>query len=339
MSKIITGIKPTGRLHLGNYFGVIAPILELQQKLSKDDELYVFLADLHAFTQKDIQKDPAQYHKFSYHMALDLLSLGVDPTKIILYRHSDFPQTTEMMWFFNCMLTLPYLQRSHAYKDLIQKGEEVNIGTLTYPTLMAADILIADIDFVLVGKDQEQHLEIAREIARKFNSQYGDTFIEPQPHPDNIVVSVQGTDGQKMSKSYNNTIPIFADEAEIEKKVMQIKTDSVSKGQPLNPDTCNVFALYQLFNKKDVGALREKYLSGAIGYQEAKQILLEQILKHFSEARAKRETLLLDTELLETAFGQNRDKLNKEFDEMLVGMKTKMGLIFNEIRGDSGVLQ
>ena len=224
MSKpvLLTGVKPTGELHIGNYFGALRQLVELQEKY----QCYIFIPDYHALTTSHSQRHPEEVRESIKHLALGYLAIGLDPAKIVLFQQSKVHEHTELAWLFNCITTMPYLMRAHAYKDAEAKNKEISVGVFNYPMLMAADILLYDPAVVPVGKDQQQHVEIARDTAQKFNALYGDIFTIPEALITEEVATVPGTDGRKMSKSYGNTIPLFASRDELAKAVMSIVTDS-----------------------------------------------------------------------------------------------------------------
>jgi tryptophanyl-tRNA synthetase len=284
MTKILTGIQASGELHIGNYFGAIKPMLDYQK--DEKNEMFFFIADQHALTSL---KDPAKFREYSKNAILDWLALGLDPAKSLFYRQSDVPTHTELFWYLLCLTSMGSLERAHSFKDKKAKGLEANAGLFTYPILMAADILLYSADKVPVGKDQKQHVEMSRDIAQKFNHTFGETFVLPEPDIQENVQTIPGLDGQKMSKSYGNTIPIFAEEKVLKKKIMSIKTESKNLGDKLDPDTCNVFAFHKLFENPDLESLREKYLNGKIGYGDSKKQLFELIWSYFAEARVRRE--------------------------------------------------
>lgn len=286
MSKlVISGAQPSGILHIGNYFGALKQFVEL----SNENESRFFLADLHAITS-------VQNREVLSRNILDqvraYLAIGLDPEKVIIFKQSDIPEVTELAWIFNCLTTMPQLMRAHSFKDAEAKNKEVSVGLFDYPVLMAADILIHNADLVPVGKDQKQHLEITREIARKFNNTYGETFKEPQEYIIESVETVPGTDGQKMSKSYGNTIPLFATHEEIKKAVMGIPSDSAAIEDPKNPDENNIYKIHKLFlNADEDQAVRAKYLNGGMGYKEAKDMCIESIEKFIAPIRERYESV------------------------------------------------
>ena len=294
MKTLVSGIKPTGRLHIGNYFGAMKQFIDLQH----DYESYVFIADLHALTSV---QSAEQLREYIIDIAIDYMAVGLDPKKVVLYKQSDIAAHTELAWIFNCLTTMPYLMRAHAFKDAEAKNKEINVGVFEYPMLMAADILLYSPQVVPVGNDQKQHIEIARDTAEKFNRVFGETFVLPEALIMKDVGVVPGTDGQKMSKSYNNTIPLFATKDEIAKAVMSIPTDSKGIEEPKNPDECKVFALHKLFaTESQLAELRRRYTGGLIGYRESKEILVDQIEAFMKPLREKREKI-----------AQNRKKVIK----------------------------
>ncbi len=282
---LLSGIQPSGKLHIGNYFGAIKQFVSLQD----DYDCRIFIADFHAMTTV---QDKKKLSDNILDIALDYLACGLDPAKVVLFKQSDLPEVTELTWYFNCLTTMPYLERATSYKDANQKAKEITVGLFDYPILMASDILIQDADVVPVGADQKQHVEYARDTAQKFNNTYGEVFKMPNPLILESVAIVPGVDGRKMSKSYGNTIPLFGTDEEVKKAVMSIVTDSKSPDEPKDPDTCNIYALQKLFmNPTDLQALRDRYTKGGLGYKEAKEMLLANILAFITPIRAKREEL------------------------------------------------
>lgn len=285
---LVSGVKPTGRPHVGNFFGAMKQFVDLQDK----HQSFVFIANYHALTTVH---DKEVLSRNSFDIALDYLAIGLDPEKTTLFLQSDVPEVAELAWIFNCITTVPYLSRAHAYKDAIAKGEEVSVGTFGYPILMAADILIQDASVVPVGADQKQHVEIARDTAEKFNRVFGETFIVPEPLILDEVKTVPGIDGRKMSKSYSNTIPLFAEPEEIKKAVMSIVTDSKTPEEPKDPNTCNIFALHKLFSATDnLTTLEKRYREGGIGYKESKEMLAANIETFVAPMRKRRVDLAKD---------------------------------------------
>ena len=283
MSRILTGIQSTGRPHLGNLLGAIIPAIELS-KNPANDSLY-FIADLHSLTQV---RDPAVLRHNTYSVAAAWLACGFDIEKNLLYRQSDVPQVTELTWYLSCFTPYPMLANAHSFKDKADRLADVNAGLFTYPVLMAADILLYDAEVVPVGKDQIQHLEIARDIAHAFNACYGDTLVPPQARVDAQLMTIPGTDGAKMSKSYGNIIDVFATEKELLKAVKSIISDSTPLEEPKNPDADTTFKLYSLLaTPEETAALRRNYEAGGYGYGHAKKELYELILRRFAPERER----------------------------------------------------
>lgn len=282
MARILTGIQSSGRPHLGNILGAIKPGIGLSND-PKNEALF-FIADLHSLTTV---KDAAQRKENTLATAAAWLAFGFDTDKNILYRQSQIPEVCELTWFLNCYTPFPMLANAHSFKDKSDRLADVNAGLFTYPVLMAADILMYDANFVPVGKDQQQHLEITRDIAMAFNNLYGDVFVIPEAIIDTRVMTIPGTDGNKMSKSYNNTIDIFLPEKELRKRIMSIVTDSTPLEEPKNPETCNVFALYRLLASDDQAEeMQQNYLNGNYGYGHAKQALFELIIDQLANERS-----------------------------------------------------
>jgi tryptophanyl-tRNA synthetase len=282
MARILTGIQSSGKPHLGNLLGAILPAIQLSRQPANDS--LFFIADLHSV----ISIKDAQLRKENTRaVAAAWLACGFDTDKNIFYRQSRVSEVTELAWHLNCFTPFPMLQNAHSFKDKADRLSDVNAGLFVYPVLMAADILLYDAEIVPVGKDQLQHLEMARDIASAFNAKYGDILVVPEARVDQQLMTIPGTDGQKMSKSYGNTIDIFADEKDLKKQVMSIVTDSTPLEEPKNPDTCNVFKLYSLLAQPEaIEGLKQKYLGGNYGYGHAKKELLELILIYFSKERA-----------------------------------------------------
>ena len=284
--KILSGIQPTGRFHLGNYFGAIRQYIELQN----NEQAFYFIADLHALTTvrnaDDLRTNVAD-------AALDLLALGLDPKQAALFRQSDVPEVNELTWILMTLTQMSLLEKCHAYKDKKAKGIAADAGLFTYPVLMAADILLYNSDIVPVGDDQVQHIEVTRDLAQRFNSTYNCEALHlPEARVLDSSARVPGTDGEKMSKSYKNTIEIFPPEKKLRKKFMSIKTDSKQLEDPKDPESCDVFALYKLFaDEPQQSELAARYRAGGMGYGDAKQTLFEAALDYFSDARARRAEL------------------------------------------------
>mgnify|MGYP001447032483 CR=1 FL=1 len=281
--RILSGIQPSGRLHLGNYFGMMKRMIEYQDK----EDLFCFLVNYHALTTIS---NGNKLRKETLSAAMDFLALGIDPEKSYFWVQSDIPEVTELTWILSNVTPLGLLERCHSYKDKVARGISPSHGLFAYPVLMAADILIFQSNIVPVGKDQKQHVEVARDIAIKFNNTYGDTFVIPEEEIQQDLATVPGLDGQKMAKSYDNTIEIFADEKTMKQKVMSIVTDSTPVNQPKNPETCNLFAIYKLFaNEDQVKELDDKYRNKPLKYSEIKKELFGMIWEYFAEARQERK--------------------------------------------------
>ena len=294
MTRVLSGIQPTGRFHCGNYFGAIRQYIALQTH----EQAFYFIADLHALTTV---RDPQQLRDFTHDAALDLLALGLDPAQATLFRQSDVPEVSELTWLLMTVTQMHLLEKCHAYKDKKAKGLAADAGLFTYPVLMAADIIIYDSDLVPVGADQVQHIEVARDVAQRFNNIYQrEVFVLPQPYVLDASAKVPGVDGEKMSKSYGNTIEIFEAPKKVRKKIMSIKTDSTPVEDPKNPDTDCVFALYKLFaDQAQQDALAARYRQGGMGYGEAKQQLYDAAMDYYAAARERREKLAADPHTLE----------------------------------------
>jgi tryptophanyl-tRNA synthetase len=284
--RILSGIQPSGTLHIGNYFGMMKPAIELQDR----GEAFYFIADYHSMTSLT---DAAQRRENTLGVALDFLACGLDPTKAVFFRQSDLPEVCELMWILGTLTPMGLLERAHSYKDKTAKGISPNFGLFSYPVLMAADILLYDSNLVPVGRDQKQHVEMTRDIAIKFNLTYGETFVVPEPVIKQEVATVPGLDGQKMSKSYGNTIDLFGDEKATRKKIMSIVMDSRTPAEP-KPDADQNLAvqLLKLVAPADVSADYEARLrAGGLGYGDLKKGLFEHYWNHFAEARARRAEL------------------------------------------------
>ncbi|MCO6483556.1 MAG: tryptophan--tRNA ligase [Flavobacteriales bacterium] len=289
--RILTGIQSTGTPHLGNLLGAILPAIRMGGSAGND--AFLFIADLHSFTAI---RDPLALRENTYAVAAAWLACGLDVEQVTFYRQSDVPEVTELAWYLGCVTPYPMLANAHSFKDKSENVSQVNAGLFYYPVLMAADILLYDADVVPVGKDQKQHLEITRDIAGAFNRAYGeDTLVLPVARIDEQLMTIPGTDGRKMSKSYNNTINIFLPEKELKKQVMGIVTDSKTLEEPKDPATDNVFQLYKLVAPPDaVAALEAKYKAGGFGYGHAKKELLGILLDQFAKERAAFQALMAD---------------------------------------------
>lgn len=317
---LLSGIKPTGALHIGNYFGMMKQVVNLQDKY---EESLVFIADYHAL---NTLHNADEMRKNIYEIALDYIAIGLDQKKVTIFKQSDIPQHAELAIIFNTITTMPYLMRAHAFKNAQAKNKEINVGTFIYPMLMAADILMYDADIVPVGQDQKQHIEITRDIAEKFNRVYGDTFKFPEPLILENAATVPGTDGQKMSKSYNNTIPLFAEDKKIEKAVMSIVTNSKSPEEPKNPEEDNIFALHKLFSADQLKNIEKKYREGGMGYKESKEILIENIKKFIAPLREKRKDLENDKESIIKMLQENGEKMRERAEKKMIDVREKIGV-------------
>ena len=300
--RILTGIQPSGKLHWGNYFGAMKSMFDLQEK----GENFMFIANFHAMTTV---RDGAQLRAATKDVALDYLACGLDPAKTVIYRQSDVPEVQELAWYLSCLTPMGLLERCHSYKDKLAHGLEATHGLFAYPVLMAADILIMQSDLVPVGKDQKQHLEVTRDLAQKFNNAYGETFKLPDAYIPETVATIPGTDGQKMSKSYHNTIELFEPNGSIKKKVMGIVTDSKTMEEPKEPEGNSIYELYKLFaTKEEVADMAAHFRAGNYGYGHAKKALLEAYHRLFDPFRAKREELAKDRDTLEDILKAGAEK-------------------------------
>lgn len=283
MAKILTGVQSTGTPHLGNLLGAIIPAIELSN--NPENESFLFIADLHSITQI---KDGKTLRANTHSTAAAWLACGLNVDKVVFYRQSDVPQTAELSWYLSCFFPFQRLTLAHSFKDKADRLDDVNAGLFSYPMLMAADILLYDAQFVPVGKDQLQHLEITRDVASRFNHQMGETFVIPEAIIQKDSMLIPGTNGGKMSKSANNIINIFLDDKTLRKQIMSIETDSTPLEAPKNPDTCNAFAIYSLLaTQEQIAEMRANYLGGNYGYGHAKQALFELIVEKFKTEREK----------------------------------------------------
>jgi len=317
--RILSGVQPSGKLHLGNYFGAVKQHIALQD----EGTCFYFIANYHALTT--IQ-DAQTLRDNTRDVALDYLALGLDPERSAFFRQSDVPEVTELAWILGTVTNMGLLERAVSFKEKVDKGIEASVGLFTYPVLMAADILIYRSNIVPVGKDQVQHLEMTQDMAGKFNRAFGDIFPIPNFRLDRES-KVPGTDGQKMSKSYGNTIDIFAEGRPLEKTVMGIKTDSTPLGQPLDPDKCNVFALYSLFaTDAEKAALAADYRGGKIGYGQAKKLLKAKIEEYFAPAREKRKQLAQQAGQVEEVLRAGASKARAEAEKTMRLVRAAVGL-------------
>lgn len=321
MAKVLTGIQSTGTPHLGNILGAILPAIRMAN--DPENETYLFIANLHSATQI---KDAKTLRENTLSVAATWLAFGLDTEKVTFYQQSDVPQTTELSWYLSCFFPYQRLTLAHSFKDKQDYLEDVNAGLFTYPMLMAADILLYDAELVPVGKDQLQHLEITRDVASRFNHQMGETFVLPQAKIDESVMIVPGTDGNKMSKSRNNFIDIFLPEKQLRKQVMTIHTDSKGLEDVKDPETCHVFALYQLLaSPAEIDEMRANYLAGGYGYGHAKQALYELILAKFQTERAVYADFMAHPEKVEKILEEGAAKARKVALSVLDRVRKKLG--------------
>jgi tryptophan--tRNA ligase len=322
MSRILTGIQATGTPHLGNILGAIVPAIELSKKT--ENESFLFIANMHTLTQI---KDAEVLKKNTYEIAAAWLAFGLDTEKTYFYRQSDIPETCELSWYLSCFFPYQRLTLAHSFKDKADRLGDVNVGLFTYPMLMAADILLYDAEVVPVGKDQLQHLEMARDVGARFNNQMGEVFVLPQAELQENTKYVPGTDGNKMSKSRGNIINIFLPEKELKKQVMSIETDSTPLEEPKNPDTCKVFTIYSLIATEDkTQALREKYLAGNFGYGHAKTELLNLILETYAKEREIFAYYMDNLLELEKKLQEGAEKTKKVAQETLQRVRKSLGM-------------
>ncbi len=323
MARILTGIQSTGTPHLGNLLGAIIPAI----KLSEDpkNESFFFIADMHSLTSI---KDATLLKENSYATAAAWLAFGFNTDNNTFYRQSDIPEVSELMWYLNCITPYPMLANSHSFKDKANKLHNVNAGLFTYPALMAADILLYDAEIVPVGRDQKQHLEMTRDLARSFNHTYGHTLIEPEAIIDKRVMTIPGTDGQKMSKSYNNFINIFLPDKTLRKQIMGIQTDSTSMEAPKETENCNVFKLYALLaSNEQIKEMEANYKGGNYGYGHAKQALYELICNKYAIERDRFNEFMNNKDLIENELKKGADKARLIAKGVLERVRTKLGYI------------
>ena len=318
--RILSGIQPSGKLHIGNYFGMMKPAIELQEQ----GEAYLFIANYHAMTTV---QDPAMLREMTTDVALDFLACGIDPEKTAFYRQSDVPEVHELAWLLSTLTPMGLLERCHSYKDKIARGIAASHGLFAYPVLMAADILAVNSNVVPVGRDQKQHVEVTRDLAIRFNNAFGEVFTIPEPSIRESVAVVPGVDGQKMSKSYGNTIEIFNEGKPLKKRVMKIVTDSKELEDPKDPDVCNVCALYKLFaTEEELADMEQRYRAGGMGYGTAKTALLEKINEQFGPMRERRAELAADMDYVNDVLRQGAEKASALARETLSKARRAVGL-------------
>lgn len=318
--RVLSGIQPSGKLHLGNYFGMMRPCLDTQVR----DEPFLFIADYHALTTV---QDAAVLRANTRDVALDFIACGLDPEKTAFYRQSDVPEVHELAWLLSVVTPMGLLERCHSYKDKLARGIPASHGLFSYPVLMAADILGVQADVVPVGQDQKQHVEVARDIAEKFNRTFGEVFKLPEAAIRETVAVVPGLDGQKMSKSYNNTIELFGDPNETKRRIMRIVTDSKTVDEPKEPDACNVFRLYRLLaSEAESAELAARYRAGGMGYGEAKKLLAAKFDEAFAPFRRRREEFERDPARLEDALRSGAARARVEFARTMKAARKAVGL-------------
>lgn len=318
--RILSGIQPSGVLHIGNYFGMIQRAIALQS----EGEAFYFIANYHALTSV---RDPKVLRDNSRRVVVDFLACGFDPDGGALFMQSDVPSVTELAWILSTIAPMGLLERAHSYKDKLARGMPANVGLFSYPVLMAADILIYDSDVVPVGKDQKQHIEITRDLAVKINETFGNVLKLPEPRIHAATETVPGIDGQKMSKSYGNTIDIFGDEKETRKRVMSIVTDSKPVEASKDPAASTIFQLYSLFGSKDeIAIMRERFEKGGTGYGDFKKELFEKLWEYFSPMRNRREELLADKLYVDNVLVSGARRANEVADEVMTRVRAAVGL-------------
>ena len=318
--RILSGIQPSGVLHIGNYFGMMRPAIALQA----EGDAFYFIADYHALTSLH---DPKALRENSRRVALDFLACGLDPARAALFRQSDVPRVTELAWILNTVTPMGLLERCHSYKDKVARGLPASSGLFTYPVLMAADILIYDSDVVPVGRDQKQHLEVTRDVAVKMNETFGQLFKLPEPriHADTEIVP--GIDGQKMSKSYGNTLDIFGEEKEMRKRVMSLVTDSAAVESPKNPDASTIFQLYSLFaSESEITDMRAAFTGGGTGYGDFKKQLFARLWENFAPMRARRAEILAAPDYIDEVLARGAERANAAADAVMARVRPAVGL-------------
>lgn len=318
--KILSGIQPSGQLHIGNYFGMMQAMISQMES----SDLYVFIVDLHAMTSVH---DRNRLATGTLEAAADFLALGLDPERCTFWVQSDVPEVCELTWILSTIAPMGLIERCHSYKDKVANGIEASHGLFSYPVLMAADILLYQADQVPVGQDQKQHLEVARDLAQKFNKIFGETFVVPEPAINKTTATVPGLDGRKMSKSYGNTIPIFLEGKALKKRVMAIETDATPVEDPKDPDKCNLFAILKLFATPErMQEVRDLYVGGGAAYGYIKLELLDLISDYFAEARRKKAEYLADPAMLREILKRGADKARAKAMVTLELVRERVGL-------------
>ena len=320
MKRILSGIQPSGKLHLGNYFGMMRPAIDWQEK----GEAFYFIADYHALTTV---RDPVLLRQYSRELALDFLACGLDPEKAVLFRQSDVPRVCELTWILGTLTPMPMLENAHAYKAAMDRGVAPELGLFAYPVLMAIDILIYDSDVVPVGRDQKQHVEMTRDLAAKFNRTYGQVFKMPEASILPEVETVPGLDGQKMSKSYDNTIELFLPEKALRKKIMGIVTDSTPVEAPKDPQTSSIVQLYRLFaSPAEVAQMEVDFRAGGTGYGEFKKRLFEKIMEFLAPFRQRRAALEQDSGYIDRVLAEGAERANAIAGQTVQRVRQAVGL-------------
>ena len=321
MKRMLSGIKPTGAVHIGNYFGALKQWVEMQHEY----ETFIFIPDYHALISV---QDKEQMQELIHNTAIDLLAIGIDPKQVTLYKQSDVPVHTELCWVFNCRTTMPQLMRAHAFKDSEAKNKDVSVGLFDYPVLQAADIVLYDADIVPVGEDQRQHIEMTREIARKFNNTYGDTFVEPEEMVKAEVGTIVGNDGRKMSKSYANQLPLFASEEETVEYIKAIPMDSKDIAEYKNPDDYALYQIASLFCTKEQDIeLRAMFSEGGVGYGEIKEHAAKIINDYLRDMRTRRAELENNPEYVQEVLAQGGERARTIAQTKMNEVRNKIGFV------------
>lgn len=318
--RVLSGIQPSGSLHIGNYFGMMNPMISYLER----SELFVFIVNLHALTSVT---NPDEMRENTLAAAADFLALGLEPEKCYFWVQSDVKEVTELTWILSNVTSMGLLERCHSYKDKIAKGIVPNHGLFAYPVLMTADIILYQSNIIPVGQDQKQHVEVARDVAQRFNNTYGETFVLPEPEISGELAVIPGLDGQKMSKSYHNTIDIFTDRETLDKTVMRIVTDSTPVNEPKNPDTCSLFAIYGLFlTDEEIETLRARYLAPGLRYGDVKKELAQAIWDYFESHRDKRQKLMSNPDTIRDILIYGADKARVIAQETMAVVRDRVGL-------------
>ncbi len=318
--RVLSGIQPSGQLHIGNYFGMMKPMLDYHTR----HETFIFIVNYHALTSVD---EGETLRKGTIEAALDFLALGLDPDRCIFWVQSDVPEVTELTWILSTVTPMGLLERCHSFKDKTAKGLPATHGLFSYPVLMAADILLYQANIIPVGKDQKQHVEVTRDIAQRFNNQFGETFVLPEPEINENLAVIPGIDGKKMSKSYGNTVEIFTDYKALKKKVMRIVTDSTPVDQPKDPDTCNLFAVFKPFaSPEEISELDARYRAPGLGYGEVKKDLVDRIWNYFEPYRKKRDELVNNMDYVYEVLSKGAEKARALASVTLEEVRKRVGL-------------